>query len=140
MRLPITLSLYIGRQYLLSIVLLLAGLLVIVGLMDAVELIRRTASKEGVTLYIILKMALFKLPSMVEQILPFGVLIGGMMALSKLTRSHELIIARAAGVSIWQFMLPPLIVMLLFGAVFIAAYNPLAAALLSRFEKLDRLG
>ena len=42
MRLPLTLSVYIGRQFLTSIALAFAGMLAIVVLGDLVELIRRT--------------------------------------------------------------------------------------------------
>lgn len=137
MRLPFTLSFYIGRQYLISVLLILLALMTVTGLLDTVELIRRSASKEGVTLTIILEMAFFKWPSMAEKLVPFAGLIGGIAALAKLTKSHELIIARAAGVSVWQFMMPPMICMFLFGSVFIAAFNPIAASTLARFEKLE---
>lgn len=137
MRLPLTLFLYIGRHYLLSVLLVLLALLVVAGLLDTVELLRRTANKEGVTFAITLEMALFKWPSMAEKLVPFAGLIGGMIALTRLTKTHELIIARAAGVSVWQFMMPALLAMLLLGGLFIAAYNPVAATMLARFEKLE---
>lgn len=137
MRLPLTLSYYIGRQYLFSVLLVLLGLMGIAGLLDTVELIRRTSSIEGVPFSIVLEMAIFKWPAMGEKLLPFAGLIGGMVALSRLTKTHELIVARAAGVSVWQFMLPALVSMLLLGGLFAMAYNPLSATMLSRFEKLE---
>ncbi|MGB1539849.1 MAG: LPS export ABC transporter permease LptG, partial [Rickettsiales bacterium] len=115
----------------------LLGLLVIAGLLDTVELIRRGASREAASIGVILEMAFFKWPSMAEKLIPFAGLIGGMVALAKLTKSHELIVARAAGVSVWQFMLPPFLAMLMLGSLFIMAYNPVASTMLSRFEKLE---
>lgn len=137
MRLPLTLSLYIGRQYFLSVLFVMLALLTIAGLLDAVELIRRSASKEGVGFGTVLEMIIFKTPAMAERLVPFAGLIGGMVALQRLTRTHELIVARAAGVSVWQFMMPALLSMLLFGFVFVMAYNPVAATMLARFEKLE---
>lgn len=137
MRLPWTLSYYIGRQYFLCVFLTLVALTTIAGLLDAVELIRRGSTKEAVTFGILLEMFIFKLPGMAERLLPFAGLIGGMIALSRLTKTHELIVARAAGVSVWQFMMPALLAMLAFGCVFIMAYNPVAATMLARFEKLE---
>lgn len=137
MRLPLTLSFYIGRQYFLSVLFTLLALLAIAGLLDGVELIRRTASKEAVTFGIVLEMFFFKTPAMAERLLPFAGLIGGMVALQRLTRTHELIVARAAGVSVWQFMMPALLSMLLFGLVFVMAYNPVAATMLARYDKLE---
>lgn len=137
MRLPITLSFYIGRQYFFSVLFVLVSLLLIVGLFDGVELIRRASSKPAVNGWMVLEMLVFKLPSMGEKIVPFAGLIGGMLALSRLTKTHELIVARAAGVSVWQFMMPAFLSMVLFGAIFVMAYNPIAATMLARFEQLE---
>jgi lipopolysaccharide export system permease protein len=137
LRLPLTLSLYIGRQYLYSVLFMLAVLMVIAGLLDAVELLRRGASKEAATFGVTLEMLFFKFPAMAEKLLPFAGLIGGMTALSRLTRTHELIVARAAGVSVWQFMAPAFLTMFLLGTLFVAVYNPLSAVMAARYEKLE---
>ena len=44
-----------------------------------------------------------------------------------LSRSSELVIVRASGVSVWQFLQPALLVGLLIGIFAITVYNPLAA-------------
>lgn len=137
MRLPVTLSFYIGRQYFLSVLFVLVSLLLIVGMFDGVELVRRASSKPDVTIWIVLEMLVFKLPSMGEKLVPFAGLIGGMLALSRLTKTHELIVARAAGVSVWQFLMPAFLAMLLFGSVFVMAYNPVSATMLARFEQME---
>jgi len=49
-------------------------------------------------------MTIMRLPSSAQKIYPFAILVGGMITLTRLTRSHELIVARAAGVSVWQFL------------------------------------
>jgi lipopolysaccharide export system permease protein len=46
-----------------------------------------------------------------------------------LSRRLELIIARAAGISAWQFVAPAVVVAFLFGVVATIIYNPVAAAL-----------
>lgn len=136
MRLPFTLSLYIGRQFLRSIALAFAGMLVIVVLGDLVELIRRTAdSSAGFT--IIIQMLILKMPDTGSRVLPFAILIGGMFALTNLTRTHELVVARASGVSVWQFLMPAIVLVLLIGVVFVTVFNPISAAMLSRFEQLE---
>jgi len=136
MRLTLTLSLYIGRKFLHGIAIAFAGMLVIVALGDLVELIRRTADvKAGFA--VILEMLLLKLPESGIQILPFAVLIGGMMTLTNMTRNNELVVARASGVSVWQFLMPAIILVLLIGAFFVTVFNPISAALLSRFEQLE---
>lgn len=136
MRLPLTLSVYIGRQFLTGIATAFVGMLVIVALGDLVELIRRTADvKAGFA--VILEMLLLKVPDTGSRILPFAVLIGGMVALTRLTRTNELVVARAAGVSVWQFLTPAIILVLMIGIFFVTVYNPVSAAMLSRFEQLE---
>jgi lipopolysaccharide export system permease protein len=136
MRLPVTLSVYIGRQFLAGIAVTLAGMLVIVALGDLVELIRRTADvKAGFG--VIMEMLLLKLPDTGTRILPFAVLIGGMVALTRLTRTHELVVVRVAGISVWQFLTPALILVLLIGIFFVTVFSPVSAVFLSRFERLE---
>lgn len=136
-RLPFTLSFYIGRQYLFSVLFMLMVLMTIAGLLDSVELLRRGATKEGVTFGITMQMMFFKFPNMAEKLLPFASLIGGMVALSRLTRTHELIVARAAGVSVWQFLFPAFVAMFGLGLVFMTVLHPVSAVMAARFEKLE---
>src|SRR3546814_2226887 len=52
-------------------------------------------------------------------------------------RSHGLWVTRAAGVSVWQFLLPGLGSSVVSGMLAVSALNPLASALLSRYESLE---
>src|SRR5262249_58131596 len=79
---------------------------------------------------------LLGLPSFSELTLPFAVLIGTAGISLMLSRSSELIVVRAAGVSVWQFMLPALIVAFVIGILAITLYNPLAAAARGEAEHL----
>ncbi|MFW0778020.1 MAG: LPS export ABC transporter permease LptG [Rickettsiales bacterium] len=137
MRLPWTLSSYIGKHFLQSIMLALFGLLAISMLVDLIELLRRASGKDGVTIGVILQMVLLKLPSMAERLMPYAVLIGSMLALTKLTRTHELVVTRSAGVSVWQFLYPAVMVVLGIGMLMTTVFNPLASALLLRYEHIE---
>jgi lipopolysaccharide export system permease protein len=137
-RLSATLSRYLGRQVLLGIGLVLFGLAVVALVVDTVELLRRTYGRPGVQLSTVLLMAFLHLPFLVQKLMPFGVLFGTMLTFQRLTRSHELVVARAAGVSVWQFLLPALLVALGLGVFTVVAFNPLAAVLVARYEALDR--
>lgn len=137
MRLPLTLSFYIGRYFLFWVVAVFLSLLSIIFLFDIVELLRRAASKDDAGVRIVLQMALFKLPHMAQLMLPFAVLFGGMMSFWRLTRSQELVMARAAGVSVWQFLAPPLVVAFLLALIKIGVFSPFASAMSARFEHLE---
>ena len=137
MRLSATLSLYVGRHFLIAVGALLSLFLLLVFLFDAIELLRRAASKPDVTLETVLKMTLLKTPHMSQKILPFSVLFGGMLCFWRLTRTHELVVTRGFGVSVWQFLLPPILMATLLGIVHITLLNPIASMTLTRFEQLE---
>jgi len=137
MNIPITLSLYIARHFMQAIFVALGGLMSIVILLDTVELIRRTAGRDHIGFGTLLEMAFMKTPEMLMRILPFAVLIGGMMALTRLNKTSELTVTRAAGVSVWQFLRPAWMLALVLGLLFIGVFNPIAAAMLGRFEQLE---
>ncbi len=137
MRVSPTLSMYIGRRFLMDIALVLAVLLGITLLGDLVELLRRAWNREGVTLFIIAELAILKLPFMAQKILPFATLFGGMLAFVRLTRTHQLVVARSAGVSVWQFMLPALAISIIGGSLVVTVFNPLVSAMTSRYEQIE---
>lgn len=137
MHLSNTLTGYFGRQFASWVLGTLGAILSIVYLLDFVELMRRGSTKAAATIGLMAEMAILKLPQMAEQILPFAVLIGGMFAFSRMTRTHELVVARAAGVSVWQFLLPALVVALALGTLKITLFNPIASAMTSKYETLE---
>jgi len=137
MKLSGTLSVYIGRGFLLSFLAYFFGLLTLVFLLDLLELMRRAASKPDVTFAIITQMGLLKLPHMGQLLFPFAVLFGCMTSFWRLTRSHELAVTRAAGISVWQFLLPVLILAFALGVFKVTIFNPLAAMTLARFQVME---
>jgi lipopolysaccharide export system permease protein len=60
-----------------------------------------------------------------------------MLAFWRLTRSNELVVARAAGVSVWGFLTPAVLVALLLGVVAVTVFNPIASSMEASYEKLD---
>ena len=136
MKLPFTLSLYIGRQFLLGVGIVLGIISAIILMSDLIETIRRSYSKD-VPFHIIIELVMLNFLHMVEQIIPFAVLLGGILTFSRLTSTSELIAVRSAGVSAWQFLMPAILISLFFGIMVITIYNPLAATLLTRYEQIE---
>lgn len=133
----LTLARYLSGRYLLTLLYFLGGLLALIYLLDLVELLRRAGKQEDVPLSIVLKMGLFKLPDVGQVILPFAILFSGMYTFWTLTKQYELAVIRAAGLSVWQFLLPVLFVGCLCGVVHVTMINPLSAVLLDRFEQYE---
>jgi lipopolysaccharide export system permease protein len=132
-----TLSAYIARQFFAWFCAVFGGMATITFLIDYIELIRRGASKANVSLVTLLEMAALKLPHTTQEIMPFAILFGTMLAFWRLTRSNELVVARAAGVSVWQFLTPAVLVAMLVGVVAVTIYNPIASSMEASYELLD---
>ncbi len=139
MRISITLSTYLGRQFLSTFLGILGAILVVIFLADVIELLRRVAAKEEVTFANVLTMALLKLPFMMQQAFPFVGLFATLLVFWRLSRSHELTVIRASGISAWQFLLPPLVLAAALGVLQTTVFSPFASAALSRFERLESI-
>lgn len=100
--------------------------IMLVFFIDFVEMMREGA-KADIAAGQVLLLTLLRLPAFAELMLPFAVLIGTIAAFLMLSRSSELVIVRASGVSVWQFLMPALLVGLMIGVLSITLYNPLAA-------------
>ena len=134
-----TLSIYIARQFTGSVIGMLLSLSGLVSLFDFIELLRRSASKPDATFGLVCEIASLRLPYMAMQILPFAVLLGGVLCFWRLTRSSELIVARAAGVSAWEFLTAPTLCALALGAVATCVVSPVSSVMLARAETLDNI-
>ena len=135
---PPTLTAYLARVYALSFLGLLGILLTIVYLFDTVELLRRAAKVDDVPLTLVLQMSLLKLPDVGQIILPFAILFSALYTFWMLARRHELVILRAAGLSVWQFLGPIVGVAILAGIVHMTVINPVGAVMISRYAVLER--
>jgi lipopolysaccharide export system permease protein len=133
-----TLSSYLARQFLAWCGAVLALMLLLVFLLDYLELIRRGASRPEATLGLLFEMAVLKLPYMAQEVLPFGILFGTMAAFWRLTRTNELVVARAAGFSVWQFLTPAMLFALLIGVFSVTLFNPIASVTQAKYEALDK--
>jgi lipopolysaccharide export system permease protein len=138
MTLTPTLSLYVARGFLGATLAMLASLTGLVALFDFIELLRRAASRPDVGFDIPAAIAALRLPFVSMQILPFAILLGGIVAFWRLTRSSELIVARAAGVSAWGFLTGPALVAVLLGVLATTGISPLSSMLLARAERMDQ--
>lgn len=135
-RIPVILSKYISRHFLQNFFVVVALIISIVLLFDLIELLRRAQNKD-VPLSIIFQLVILRAPEYIQIFLPFIVLLGAILSLSKLVRSSEFVVSRAAGVSVWQFLAPSLSLAFAIGIIVITVINPLSATMLTKFEKLE---
>jgi lipopolysaccharide export system permease protein len=132
-----TLARYLSWRFVQTIGAAFLTVFGLIFLIDLVELLRRAGDGVQVSSLTLARLSFFRTPAVAEQVMPFAVLFGSIAAFLTLSRKLELVIARAAGVSVWQFGLPPVAVALLIGCVATAAYNPLSVAFKQRADALE---
>jgi lipopolysaccharide export system permease protein len=128
---------YFAKRFLVSVIAIFFGVVALAAMIDYVELMRRSADWPKATAWLLAKISMMRVPALTERIMPFSILVGAISCYISLSRRLELVIARAAGVSAWQFVTPALVVALLFGAAATAIYNPLAAVMSERSKRFE---
>ena len=131
-----TLYRYLAIQFLITVTVVYAIFLTLALSIDIVDLLNRTAghSVPGPT---VVGMAVLQLPDLGQKMLPFAILLGGVFTFVRLSRSRELVATRAAGVSAWDFLLPPLTVAVLIGVSAVTLFTPISARMFSEFAGLE---
>src|SRR5258708_36457916 len=132
-----TLGRYFAGRFLISAVGVFASIFVLLVLVDYIEMVRRTSSLVGASAVTVAETSLFRVPQLLEKLTPFCVLIGAMTCYLALWRRLELVVARAAGVSAWQFISPALASALVLGVLATVAYNPMSANLREISKRME---
>lgn len=116
-------------------------LTVVVGLFDLIELLRQASKGETAGFFDALTMAILKSPQMMHIILPFVVLLSGLIFCLIFNRSSELIVMRAVGLSVWNILAPLAVSVVIIGVLDTAVFSPLTAWTARRYERMEeRLG
>lgn len=131
-----TLGRYFFTRYLTITLWFLAGVFALIFIIDFTEFSNRSSGLPGYSLPLGLGISAMRIPMLMQQMIPFVALFSAMATLVSLNRKYELVVARSAGVSAWQFLLPACIGAFLIGAATITLLNPLAAAAFAKSEAL----
>ena len=135
MRLSASLNRYLAGVFARHVGFVFLAAFALMLLVDIMELTRRGGDLD-VPFLAIVGISAMRMPSLAEQLVPFAVLIGALMTLVALSRRSELIIARASGLSAWQFLVPLIAVAALIGLAASLIYNPLSANLKLRSDAI----
>jgi lipopolysaccharide export system permease protein len=132
-----TLSRYIMMRFVRALAAVFLGMFLLIVLLDYIELTRRVSSIATVPPWMVAATSLYRVPQITERLLPFSILVAAMICYLNLSRRNELVIARAAGVSAWQFVIPTVLAAWVIGLAAATIYNPLAATLSERSKQFE---
>lgn len=133
----LTLGRYFFMRYAVITGWFLAGIFALIFIVDFTEQSSRFGSLPGYSLELGLTMTTMRVPMILQQTVPFIALFSAMATLISLNRKYELVIARSAGVSAWQFLLPACVGAFLFGVLTVTLLNPIAARGFAVAEDLE---
>ena len=129
---------YLIKENLISFLIILSFSCFLFISIDLIELIRRSSSK-SIEFSILLKMAIFHIPSLFPIILPTVFLLSSMNTYMKLNKFNELNVLRASGFSIWSIISPALINVFLISASFILILNPVFSHMNIKFKNFESI-
>ena len=132
-----TLGRYFAGRFVVSAVGVFASIFFLLVLVDYIEMVRRTSGLASASAITVAETSLFRVPQLLEKMMPFCTLIGAMTCYLALSRRLELVVARAAGVSAWQFIAPALASALALGIVATTLYNPISANLRELSKRME---
>jgi lipopolysaccharide export system permease protein len=125
-----------AKRFFISILSVFLLTLLLIFFVDFIEVLR-SGSRADVGAGTVALITLLRIPIFAELALPFAILIGTITAFLSFSRTSELTIIRAAGLSVWQFVQPAIVVAFVMGIFAVTVYNPLAAALKAKSESIQ---
>jgi len=132
-----TLGRYFAGLFVVSALGVFISIFVLLVLVDYIEMVRKTSGLASASPIMVAETSLFRVPQLLEKMMPFCVLIGAMTCYLALSRRLELVVARAAGVSAWQFIAPALASAIILGILATVAYNPMSANLRELSKRME---
>lgn len=132
------LHLYFARRFLFSFMVVTAGFLTILMLVDLIEQIRGFEGLD-VSFAQMMRIVLLNVPAAISEILPLIMILATVALFVSLARSSELVVTRAAGRSGIRALFAPIVVAAGIGVLAVTMLNPIVAATSAQSERLSEL-
>ena len=120
---------YLAKRTLGGVLGLLLVIWLIVVSVDLIEAMRDIARIPGAGPIAALRLTLLRTPQLILSLSPFIFLFGTLWAYGQMARMSEIAVLRAAGLSVWRLIFPPVILAVAAGLLIATTLDPLAARL-----------
>jgi lipopolysaccharide export system permease protein len=107
---------------------------IVLFIFDFIELTRITTSR-NVSMDKVFIMSLQKTPMHLQKVFGFLVLIASILMYMKLSKNNELVILKASGLSVYQYLISTVLCTLVVGIVYVTAINPITSILTAKYKK-----
>lgn len=136
MNLQSILGRYISKQIVITFLLVLATIMGIIMMFDAIEALRRISGREDVGMSYVVEYVITRLPQTIDKVLPFIMMVAAMITFWKVSKSNEYVIIRSSGVSVWGFLYPVLLSVFIVGVINVALINPISSKMYEMHETI----
>ncbi|MEO1014307.1 MAG: LPS export ABC transporter permease LptG [Pseudomonadota bacterium] len=133
---PATLFLYLIGRAAATMIALFFGLSLLIFVADFMENLRFAEKYADGSFGFAVRLTALRTPGLSQLLTPFIFLLGGFWLFSQLNRRSELSVMRAAGMSIWKLIAPPVLFAAIAGAIVVGALDPLATRMTALSELL----
>lgn len=131
-----TLARYINSRFLRSLFIVTLIVTGLAGLLISVESFRIAASNDA-SLGAAGLLTLFQLPEILNESFPLVLTLAAMATFLSLSRSSEMVIVRASGVSALRILMLPIATAIVIGVLGTTVFNPIVAASTQRGEEFE---
>lgn len=125
---------YFAKRFLMIFLSVTVIFSLFIGLIGFVEQLRRFGG--NTEMLQIAQMTLVNLPAELYEIVPLISILAALWFFLALARSSEMVISRAAGRSVFQLLVAPVVAMLVFGALIVGLGNPIVASTKKQYVEL----
>ena len=126
----------LSKQIILNFLMVLLPIMGIIMMFDSVEALRRISGRADVGMSYVVQYAFTRLPQTIEKVLPFVMMVAGMITFWRLSKNSEYVVIRASGVSVWGFLLPVFLTVFVIGVFNVTLVNPFSAKMYEMHETI----
>ena len=130
-------NLYIIKKFLTNFGLVLFSVSLLIAMINVFELLDRVSGKQ-ISFGNIVLLDILQVPSFIEDISIFLIMISSMITLFALSIRSEITVMRASGMSFWQILLPIAIGAFLLGIFFVLVFNPISITASKKLNKMEQ--
>ncbi|MEM1361964.1 MAG: LPS export ABC transporter permease LptG [Pseudomonadota bacterium] len=128
------LDLYFARRFLNNTLMILAGFIAFMWLVELLEHVRRFEGA-GISFSTLSYLALLHMPQILYEVTILIILLATLLMFITLARTSELVVTRATGRSAMRSLISPLVTAFLLGVVSVAILNPLVSSTSRLYEQ-----
>ena len=133
----IRLNLYIIRKFLTNFALVIISVALLIAMINVFELLDRVSGKQ-INFGEIVLLDILQVPSFIEDITIFLIMISSMITLFSLSIRSEITVMRASGMSFWQILSPIAFGAFLLGLFFVLIFNPISITASKKLSKMEQ--